>query len=63
MISFNDYNPHMKELGCKTCVPPKRHPGCHSTCEIYLAWKKDFDEEKAKEKEEQWLKGLGRKDR
>lgn len=21
---------------CKECKPPKRHPGCHSTCESYL---------------------------
>ncbi|MEE1302461.1 MAG: hypothetical protein UHD64_06725 [Bacteroidales bacterium] len=30
---------------CKDCVPPKRHPGCHDTCEEY-----------AKEKEEDRLK-------
>ena len=35
---------------CKNCVAPKRHPGCHSTCQEY----QDAIEENKKEKE--WLK-------
>jgi hypothetical protein len=23
---------------CKGCVAPKRHSGCHSVCEEYIAW-------------------------
>lgn len=30
---------------CKDCVPPKRHVGCHSTCETYLEAKRKYDEE------------------
>lgn len=43
---------------CKNCVAPKRHPGCHSTCQFKLAWdeKKDqlmkkIQEEKKKDHE------------
>lgn len=31
---------------CKDCVAPKRHPGCHDTCEDY---KKEIAEYKANE--------------
>ena len=31
---------------CKGCVPPKRTPTCHSTCEEYLKEKAKWEEEK-----------------
>lgn len=35
-------------IPCKTCKPPRRHPGCHDTCEDY---KQYHDEnERIKEK-------------
>lgn len=33
---------------CKNCVPPQRHPGCHSTCPDYIREKAEWEEEKAK---------------
>ncbi len=36
---------------CKGCVPPKRHSGCHATCEEYLKEKAQFEEDKRKMKE------------
>ena len=33
---------------CMKCLPPKRHPGCHDTCEEYLKDKKGFNELKEK---------------
>lgn len=44
---------HSQEIGlnkiscCKDCVPPKRHIGCHSTCEEFLAEKAEYEAEKA----------------
>lgn len=32
---------------CKGCVAPKRYPGCHGTCEEYLACKAEHDRLKA----------------
>lgn len=32
---------------CMGCVPPERHPGCHGTCEKYLADKAAHDKRKA----------------
>ena len=31
---------------CKNCVPPKRTPDCHSTCEDYKKWSEEHKEEK-----------------
>lgn len=31
---------------CKNCVPPKRHVGCHSTCETYIKAKEEYKKEK-----------------
>lgn len=31
---------------CQTCVAPIRHPGCHSTCESYKAWREEYDKQK-----------------
>lgn len=28
---------------CKGCKPPKRHPGCHDTCERYQAYRAELD--------------------
>lgn len=36
---------------CNDCVPPKRHVGCHGTCEEYLDQKKRWEEDKKKIKE------------
>ena len=30
---------------CKDC--PDRYSGCHSKCERYIGWRKEFDEQKA----------------
>ena len=34
----------MMTCPCKGCEAPKRHPGCHSHCEAYLAWKEFNDQ-------------------
>ena len=34
-------------FSCKDCVAPKRHPGCHGTCETYLAERAEYDKLKA----------------
>ena len=31
---------------CKNCVPPKRTPGCRSTCEDYKKWSEEHKKEK-----------------
>lgn len=28
---------------CFVCVAPKRHPGCHGTCEEYKKAKQEYD--------------------
>lgn len=33
----------MTDYPCRYCVPPKRHPGCHSGCEEYQAVKQQRD--------------------
>ena len=33
---------------CKDCVPPKRHPACHDTCEEYKKQKAEWDKTKEK---------------
>lgn len=35
-----------KDTHCKNCVPPKRHPGCHDTCELYQKDKAEWEEYK-----------------
>lgn len=35
---------------CIDCVPPKRHVGCHSTCEEYLKEKAEWDAVKEEER-------------
>ena len=35
-------------FSCKNCVPPKRHLGCHSTCEEYIKQKAEHDEARKK---------------
>lgn len=37
---------------CYGCVPPKREPGCHSTCPEYLKQKAEHDALKAKADEQ-----------
>lgn len=31
---------------CKDCVPPTRHPGCHTKCNKYLKEKAEWEEVK-----------------
>ena len=38
----------MMKNPCKDC--PDRYPGCHSKCERYKSWKKEWDELKEKER-------------
>lgn len=33
---FNSVN--TDDCPCKLCIPPKRHTGCHGTCEEYISW-------------------------
>ena len=33
---------------CHQCVAPKRHVGCHSTCEDYAKAKTELEEDKTK---------------
>lgn len=37
----------MATFSCKDCAPPKRHPGCHGSCQEYLAEKAEYDRLKA----------------
>lgn len=37
----------MQKYSCKWCKPPKRHPGCHSTCPEYLSEKEEYDSKMA----------------
>lgn len=34
----------MIKCPCKECVPPVRTPGCHSHCDLYKAWKAEYEE-------------------
>ena len=42
----------MRNNSCKGCVEPKRHIGCHSTCEEYKQCVREFEELKKKIEEE-----------
>lgn len=33
---------------CYKCEPPKRHPGCHATCEEYIRQKEEWEAIKEK---------------
>lgn len=35
---------------CKYCVAPRRHSGCHSSCQAYIEWKEQLNNENEKEK-------------
>ena len=39
---------------CRGC--DLRKPGCHATCEDYIAWKKEYDARQAKVRAEKELK-------
>lgn len=41
----------MADFTCKDCVPPKRHVGCHATCEEYKQDKLKWEEKKKRIKE------------
>ena len=44
---------------CKSCVAPKRHPGCHGHCPEYLAEKAEYEAKKAEiDKRKSIKKGL-----
>lgn len=44
---------------CKSCIAPKRHPGCHGHCPEYLAEKAEYEAKKAEaEKRKAIKKGL-----
>ena len=49
------------EPRCKNCLPPERHPGCHSECKWYKEWKEEYDKRKKREKDENWLQHIGMK--
>lgn len=40
-------------MSCKDCQ--KRYVGCHSECEEYQAFRKDYEEQKEKRKQEKLL--------
>jgi hypothetical protein len=42
---------------CYGCVPPKREPGCHSTCPEYRKQKAEHDALKAKADEQRRING------
>ena len=46
------------ELKCKDCKPPQRNEHCHSTCEYYLKWKEEKEEENKKMQKKKWLKRI-----
>ena len=42
---------------CYGCVAPKRYPGCHGTCEEYLADKAEHDRRKAEHEKSGQISG------
>lgn len=42
---------------CYHCTPPKRYPGCHDKCPVYLEEKAKYDELKEAENKRRKLKG------
>lgn len=34
-------------FSCRDCVAPKRHPGCHGSCQAYMAEKAEYNRQKA----------------
>lgn len=47
-----------KELKCKNCKPPERHPGCHGTCQHYIEWKKKYEEINKKYRKQKYIENL-----
>ena len=37
----------MAIMCCYGCVAPKRHPGCHGECAVYIEQKTEYDRLKA----------------
>jgi hypothetical protein len=48
---------------CYGCVPPKRNPYCHSTCQEYIAEKAEHEKIKAKHDRENDITGAIMADR
>lgn len=46
----------MPQATCKDC--PKRHIGCHATCEDYIAFRKALDEENRKRHEKERIERM-----
>ena len=46
------------EFSCKGCVPPKRHAGCHSTCEEYIRCRNEYEEIKKDVERKKRAEGL-----
>lgn len=54
---------YLPQSPCKDCVPPTRHEGCHSSCQLFLDYEKAATEarNKAKEKRSVYSEYLGYK--
>lgn len=47
----------MPTFSCKNCVAPKRHPGCHGTCQEYQTEKAKYEEMKAEHDKQRNISG------
>lgn len=52
-----DLGPKLNSNKCKGCEV--RHIGCHSVCELYLAYRKELDEVNEKIRKEKYSYALG----
>ena len=50
----------MKNNPCRECVPPERHLGCHTFCELYIEWKEEWEELKVKIRKQKQMDGWNR---
>lgn len=37
---------------CRFCGPPRRHVGCHATCEDYIKAKQEYEEQREVQRKE-----------
>lgn len=42
---------------CALCKAPRRHPGCHATCERYVDARREHDKAKEQERKEKAFDG------